>query len=211
MKGLLCHKHVVVRFAALYGLAVVLCYVAWAAGYALLPDGTLRGRTGAALLAGADAAPTVTLEFLRIAAINGAVMTLMVIVPNRLLEVGGYPLGYVPPLVWSALYGLLLGTNSFTLAMPERLAPSLAMWGRSGPYEIAAYCLAAAATHGIATARAPHLLSMSAAPITPKPDWRGRVHWAGLAAAVALLLAACWWEAYRIVRDVTGAIALDAV
>lgn len=191
------------RFAALYGTAVVLCYAAWAAAYAWLPEGILRGRTGAAILAGEDAAPTVMLEFLRIAAINTAVMLLFVIVPNRWLEVGsGYPLGYVPPLLWSVLYGLLLGSNSFTIPNPARLAPGLAAWGRSGFYEIAAYCLAAASTQGIATARAPRFWSLTATPIEPLPDWRRRVHWPALTAAWALLLGACWWEAYRIVMHV---------
>ena len=200
MRQLLCHRHVLVRFAALYGIALVLCYVAWAAAYAWLPEGILRGRLGSAILAGEDAAPTVMLEFLRIAAMNTILMLLLVILPNRWLEVGnGYPLGYVPPLLWSILYGLLLGSNSFTIPSPTRLAPGLGAWGRSGFYEIAAYCLAAASTYGIATARAPHLLSMTATPIVPRPDWRRRVHWPGLAAAWALLLASCWWEAYRIV------------
>ncbi|OUM92841.1 MAG: hypothetical protein BAA04_02275 [Firmicutes bacterium ZCTH02-B6] len=210
MTQLLRHRNVAVRFAILYALAMVICFAAWAVGYAWLPEGILRGRAVTSVLAGDTAAPTVLLEFLRIAAINVAVTVLFIILPNRMLEVGSWPLGYVPVLFWSGVYGLLLGSNSLTLALPDRLAPTLAVLGRSGPYEIASYCLAAAATCGIATARAPHLLSMRAAPIEPRPDWRSRVHWRALWLAVALLLAACWWEAYRIVHEFGAAAVLGA-
>jgi len=41
----------------------------------------------------------ILLEFVRIATINLALTLLLVVLPNRLLLVHGYPLGYLPPLL----------------------------------------------------------------------------------------------------------------
>ena len=202
MHSLLRHRRLVVRFAALYGAGLAAFIVAWTLSYHFLPEGIMRGRTGAALLAGDEAADTFLLEFVRILVINAVVAVLLVFIPNRLLIVGRLPLGYWPPLVWAVMYGVTIGTNSFSIAEAGRLAPSLTVFGRSGLYEIAAYCLLAAATHGISLSRSPNIWTMRAEPVVPRPSLRDGVHWAGLAAAAVLLAAACAWEAYRIMARV---------
>ncbi len=200
MQRLLRHPSVWVRFLALYGLGLGFFILGWVVSYYALPEGILKGRTGAALLAGEGASPTVLAEFLRIAGLNLAILFLFVLLPNRMVRVGDYPLGYFPPLVWSLLYAVTLGTNSFTIPMPERLAPSLSVLGRSGLYEIAAYCLAAVSTHEIAVSRSPSIFSFHTEPVRPKPDWAKGIHRRGLGTALLFLLAACAWEAYRIVK-----------
>lgn len=79
------------------------------------------------------------------------------------------------------------------------MAPSPAVLGRSGPYEIAAYCLLAASTYAISMARSPTFFSFTAEPVHPKPSLRESVDRRGVAAAVLPLLAANAWEAYAIV------------
>jgi hypothetical protein len=64
---------------------------------------------------------------------------------NLLLIPSGF--GYLVPLAWYIYYGLLLGTNSFGIAMPERIAPSLVIFERAGPFELTAYPLSAAASY----------------------------------------------------------------
>lgn len=186
------------RFLSLTGIGLALFWLSWAVGFHFLPEGVLRGRSGTSVLAGSSAAASFAAEFARIAALNLAVAGLFVAGANRLLSVRGYPLGYLPPLLWSVHYGLVLGTNSFTIPMAAPMAPSLAVFGRSGLYEIAAFCLVAASTHAISIARSPAFFSFTSEPVHPRPRLRESVDRRGLIAAVLLLLAANAWEAYRI-------------
>lgn len=201
MRRYLLHERLIVRFATLLGLGLIAFFVSWSLSHALLPEAALRGKSGAAVLAGDTAADSVLVEFVRIAALNLAAVTLFVGLPNRLLHVNGYPLGYLPPLLWFVHYGALLGSNSFAIPMPERLAPSLEVFSRSGVYEIAAYCLVAASTHAIAVARSPRLFSFRSEPVEPRPPFLEKIDKGGLAVALLLLLAASLWEAFRILAD----------
>lgn len=205
MKRLLCHENLLMRFLSLYGMSLGLFLVAWLFGYHVLPEGVLRGRTGAAILAGSEAADTVLWEFLRIAAINVTVAILFVVIPNRVLAIRGIPLGYVPPIIWSILYGVTLGTNSFSIPLPERMAPTWGVLARSGLYEIAAYCLLAAATYATSVARSDSLLGLGSEQVQPRPGFVEKTHWVGVAASVLLLLAANAWEAFGIV-DAVGSM-----
>ena len=198
MKRLLCHEAWPVRSLSLLGLITVLFVVTWTLSYYLLPEGILRGRSGAAVLAGEEAASSFALEFLRIAAIN-LVMMGVVIFANRLLRVYGYPLGYLLPVIWSMTYAVTLGTNSFSIPLPEPMAPSLQVLGRSGPYEIAAYVLAATATYGVSANRFRRLIPPDSEPIEPTPLFVKNVDWVGLGLGVALLITANAYEAYMIV------------
>ena len=58
MKSLLLHNRLIVRFLALFALVAVLFLLSWTVSYSFLPEGVLRGRTGAAILAGETAAPS---------------------------------------------------------------------------------------------------------------------------------------------------------
>jgi hypothetical protein len=198
VKRLLRHETWYVRSLSLLGLAIALFVLAWTLSYYLLPEGVLRGRSGSALLTGDEAAPSFALEFLPIIAINLAMMG-AVIFANRLLRVHGYPLGYLPPVIWSMSYAVTLGTNSFSIPLPEPMAPSFQVLGRSGPYEIAAYVLAATATYGVSANRFRRLVPPDSEPIKPTPEFAKNVDWVGLGLGVALLIAANAYEAYMIV------------
>jgi hypothetical protein len=201
MKHLLLHRTLLIRFFSLYSLASVLFLVMWALAYFLLPEGVLRGRTGAQLLAGSQAADSFLAEWLRIAAINLAVGTVFVVGPN-FVRSHGYPMGYATPLAWAIIYAVYLGTNSFTFPLPEgKMPPSLAVLGRSGPYEIAAYILAAVATYSLPKyeikGRWPRERIESISPAGRLALTEER--WLGLVVAVIVLLVASAWEAYQIV------------
>jgi len=199
MKRLLCHERLYVRFLALFGLGVVLFTLAWTLSYYFLPEGVLRGRTGSAMLAGDEAAGSFLAEWLRIVALNLAAGSLIV-VANRIYRYKGFPLGYLIPLVWLTLYAICLGTNSFSIPLPERMAPSLAVFGRSGLYELAALTLVAVATYSINLYEVTRFIPPTYEPITPTPKLALTVEqWVGLALAIAVLLTANAREAYMIV------------
>jgi hypothetical protein len=91
------------------GVATLLFF--WILSYYLLPEAILRGRTGAAVLAGDEAADTFLAEFARIALLN-LFMLMIIVIANRTLKVNEYPLGYFPPLFLSAIYAITLGMSS---------------------------------------------------------------------------------------------------
>ena len=199
MKQLLCHERLYVRSLALFGLGVVLFTLTWTLSYYFLPEGVLRGRTGSAILAGDEAAGSFIAEYLRIVALNLMAGSLIVL-SNRIYRYKGYPLGYIIPLAWLTNYAVCLGTNSFSIPLPERLAPSLAVLGRTGLYEIAAYALVAVATYSINLYKVTRLIPPTYEPVTPKPKFSLTLEqWVGLGLAIAVLLAANAREAYMIV------------
>lgn len=199
MKQLLCHERLYVRFLALFGLGVVLFTLAWTLSYFFLPEGVLRGRTGSAILAGDEAAGSFSAEWLRIVALNLMAGSLIVLA-NRIYRFRGYPLGYIIPLAWLTTYAVCLGTNSFSIPLPERMAPSLAVLGRTGLYEIAAFTLVAVATYSINLYKVTRFIPPTYEPIIPKPKFSLTLEqWIGLGLAIAVLLAANAREAYMIV------------
>lgn len=200
MKSLLVHDRLIVRFSALLALVTTLFLLTWTISYAFLPEGILRGRTGAAVLAGDTAAASFWVEWLRIFALNVSICLLVVVTPNLIR--GGVPLGYYTASVQAIMYAITLGTNSFTLPLPDGpLAPTLAVLTRSGPYEIIAYLLAATATLSIARwtlrGRWPRQTLERWGPIAGQR--MGQAEWVGLALAGILLLAANAWEALQII------------
>jgi len=200
-KRYLLHERILVRFAALFGMAVVLFVSAWTLSYLFLPEGILRGRSAGAVLAGDDlAAGSVLVEWLRIFTINLGVMLLCIVAPNLLRTEHGYPLGYTTVIILCILYAITLGTDSFTLSQGGKVPPSLAVLGRSGVYEIAAYILATTATYSIARYRLKgHWPRQSIEAIVSDHPFRlGREQWIGFVLAIVILLASNAWEAYRI-------------
>jgi len=191
------HESLLIRFLALLGLGSVIFLVFWILSYYLLPEGVLRGRTAAAALAGEQAASSLFREFLRIVLLNTFMMA-VVILANRILIINGFPLGYFPPLVLSAMYAVTLGTNSFSMPLPARMAPSLGVFLRSGPYEIISYLLMAAATYALPTYRFLNLIPPDSEPIQPAPVFRKNVSWLGFTMALLIMIGANFWEALQI-------------
>ncbi len=207
MHALLTHRSVWVRFAALWGLAAAVCLVAWSLGYALLPEGVLRGRIPTqALAGGADSLRTPLAEWARIFGLNLLLATVSIAGVGLILDERGRPLSYVVVMGWAGLYGLLLGTDSFSLPLAGgATAPSLAVLTRSGPYELSAYALLAAALRGTARFRIIGRwwgLRQSMEPVRPKG--LTRQEWLAVAAALLLLAWSNAREAYRVVTSAVG-------
>jgi hypothetical protein len=188
-----------VRFISLFMLTMLIFLMCWVIGYYALPEGILRGKFASAALVGDRAADTFLAEFTRIVLVN-VVMLMPIVAGNRVFKHKEIPLGYVIPLAWGAIYALIIGTNSTSIAMPERLTPSLMIFTRSGLYEIGAFVLAAAATSGISAYRVIRFVPPESEKITPAPMLLKVIHWPALMIAIMLLLAANAWEAYQIVQ-----------
>ncbi len=198
MKSLLIHERLHVRFMALFGIGAGLFLLTWTLSYWVLPEEILRGRTGSALLAGDDAARSFLAEWLRIIALNLIAVSLIVLA-NRIFRYRGLPLGYIIPLAWFTLYAICLGTNSFSIPMPERMAPSLAVFGRTGPSEMAAFALVASATYSINLYEVTRFIPPASTPILPRPTLTLTTEqWFGLGLGIAILVAANAREAYMI-------------
>lgn len=199
MKKYLTSTSVWVRFLSLFMLMTLIFLMCWVIGYYALPEGILRGKFASAALVGDRAADTFLAEFTRIAVVN-VVMLLPIVAGNWVFKHKEIPLGYVIPLAWGAIYALIIGTNSTSIAMPERLAPSLMILTRTGLYEFSAFILAAAATSGISAYRVIRFVPPQSEKIIPTPRIFDAIHRPALMIAIMLLLAANAWEAYQIVQ-----------
>ncbi|MBP2019300.1 hypothetical protein J2Z79_002727 [Symbiobacterium terraclitae] len=158
---------------------------AWWAGYLWLPEGALRGSSGASVLP-IDHLPPVP-RTLAVIAWNLLWMLLFAAAAN-LVQVRRWPLGLTAVLAMWVIYGLLLGTNSFAVPLPERPSPSVALvLQRSGFMELAAYLITAIATAPIARLRQAGWLSGRTERIIPEPLSAG--HRLLLALAVLLVVA----------------------
>lgn len=175
----------VLTFAALLAAAQALFWAAWWFGYRFLPEGALRGRTGAAALPLENLDPL--WRALAVLAWNAFAACVFVAGAN-LLRVRQLPLGFVPPLAYWAMYGLILGTNSFAVPMAERPTPSPALFfQRSGVLELTAYLVVAAATAGRARWRQEGWLGGPVKRLEPRPPQP--VERVMLALAAVLLIA----------------------
>lgn len=140
---------------------------AWWAGYLWLPEGALRGSSGASMLP-IDHLPPVS-RTLAVIAWNLLWMLLFAAGAN-LMQVRRWPLGLTAVLAMWLIYGLVLGTNSFAVPLPARPSPSLALvLQRSGFLELSAYLLTALATAPIARWRQDGWLSGRMERIAPAP------------------------------------------
>ncbi len=179
-------------------IGAILFTLVWYLSYHFLPEGLLRGKTGAAIIVESDAAPTMFEEWGKIVLYNlGALLVIVLL--NLIRYLDRFPLGYVTPLGLIALYAVFLGTNSFSMPMAEPMAPSLAIIGRGGPYEMIAYMLVAVATYNqsrFALTEDMHSLK-DIHRIDPVPRL-SLEQWAGIGLAIALILLAGWREAAMI-------------
>jgi hypothetical protein len=183
---------IIVRFISLFVIGAILFTGVWYLSYHFLPEGILQGKTGSAIIIGSDAAPTMLEEWGTIVMYNLGALFLVFIV-NLIRYRDRFPLGYITPLGMIALYAIFLGTNSFSIPMVERMAPTLAVFDRGGPYEMMAFMLMAVATYNqsrIALTEEMHRIS-------PVPQL-SLEQWVGIGVAIALILFAGWREAAMI-------------
>lgn len=186
MKRFIIHNNVLVRFSGLYFLGLGLFLAAWFLGFYLFPEGSMRGTSLASKLAGSDIGLSVGKELSRILLVN-LLMGSVIILFNLSFRINNIPLGYLIPPIWFLLYGLILGSNSFTFAMDGKMAPSLAVLGRSGLYELAAYTLIAVSTYNISRFEIKSLFVTNPEKIN-KPIVFGPQQVAGLGIALMVLI-----------------------
>ncbi len=199
---LLLSRSLGIRFATLFGLGVATFIVCQSLAYWWLPEDLLRGSTIGALAAGDEAADGFGVEWARIAAYNLVILLLFYVAANLLRLSNGVPLGYNTVIVMQAFFGVLTGTNSFTIKFEEgKIAPSFYWLVTPGFYELAAYALAAAATYEISRWQDVKIEGRTKA-VRFQPSeggWRNPQLRMGLAVAVAALIGAGAWEASNIV------------
>ena len=92
-----------------------------------------------------ESSNTLLAEWGKIVGYNLRAVCLLVLV-NLILWFDLFPLGYVTVFGNLTLYSIFIGTNSFAISIPERMAPSFAIFARFGPYEMIGFLLVAAAT-----------------------------------------------------------------
>ena len=186
------NDRIIVRFISFLVIGAILFTAVWYLSYHFLPEGILQGKTGSAIIVGSDVAPTLLEEWGKIVLYNLGVLVLIVII-NLIRYLDRIPLGYITPLGLIALYAIFLGTNSFSIPMAERMAPSLAVLGRGGPYEMMAFILIAVATYN----QSRFALTNNSYRISPVPRMLLE-QWIGVGLAIALIILAGWREAAMI-------------
>lgn len=143
----LTHRSPFGRTLAAIAVAAVLWMSAWTLSYFLLSEGVLRTLMAARvpddiLKAGPSLAVTI-FEW-------NLVFGVGAIVVGSLFAIGPVSLGYFAPWWWALGYGVALGTNSFVVTVPGKIAPNLSiLWQHIGAPEILAYLLVAAALANI--------------------------------------------------------------
>lgn len=195
----LAHPNIWVRCASLLAFELAVLLVTWTIGYYLLPEAAFRSAAQTQLEAKnlGDVATTVLQEWRGIWLHNMIPLVLIALV-NLALRVGGMPLGYSLSLFQILGYGLFLGTNSFLIPYPQRLAPTLAIMRRAGPYEMVALALVAAATArwSLFEMRDAQQTELHRVPGAPGIKW---MEVAVALLGVILLAGAAWIEASMIV------------
>lgn len=175
-------------------VGVACMYLAWTLGFFLLPEGLLRGRTGAGIFS--NLLPAGASVFLLALTWNAAVA--FVVMPAvSLLAIGRLSLGYVLAAGHFALYGLFLGTNSFGNPRPDPLLPSLEVFTSTGPWEIGAYMLVAAALARRHRFRQKSWLGGGTTRISRKGERLAASSWVALAAAAVVIVVTAWVEHRR--------------
>ena len=190
---------IIVRFISLFVIGAILFTAVWYLSYHLLPEGILQGKTGSAIIVGSDAAPTMLEEWGTIVMYNLGALLLVALV-NLIRYLDRIPLGYITPLGMITMYAVFLGTNSFSIPMAEPMAPTLAVLGRGGPYEMTAFILMAVATYNqsrIALTKEEMHSLKDIHRIDPVPRM-SLEQWAGVGLAIAMILLAGWREATMI-------------
>lgn len=123
---LLLSRRLSVRCASLLSLGIATFVLFQTIAYWWLPEGLLRGRSGGALATGDEAAHSFGAEWARIAAFNMAILLLFYMATNLLRFSNGVPLGYFAVIMMQGYFGVIAGTNSFSLPFEEgKIAPSL--------------------------------------------------------------------------------------
>ena len=144
----LSHPNALVRFGSLIAVGTVIFLLAWCIGYYLLPEGTFHSGADAHMARAQLTGQAISVfeEWTRIFGAN-LLVALIILLGSFLIKVNGLSFGYFAFFYNVIGYGLFIGTNSFAIPYPERLAPSFEILSRGGPYEMLALALLAVASY----------------------------------------------------------------
>lgn len=128
-------------------IAFALWLSAWTLSYLALGEGVLRQAMSARVADGLlSSGPSLAVTIFSWNLVFGV----GAIVVGSFFAIGRVSLGYFAPWWWALGYGVALGTNSFVITVPGKLAPRLdILWQHIGAREILAYLLVAAALANI--------------------------------------------------------------
>ena len=185
------------RIVSGLALGLVCMYLAWAIGYFLLPEGVLRGKTGAGFVS--DVLPE-NVGVLLLALIWNSVIAFVVVPLLSLLAIRRLSLAYLLAFGNFMLFGIFLGTNSFSNPRPEALPPNLAVFLATGPWEIGAYMLVAAVLANHYRFRQEHWLVGKMTRITRRNMKMSLAQWLTLLAAVIVIIVTALIEDQRAVK-----------
>jgi hypothetical protein len=186
------------REMASLGTGFALLFVSWTVAYLLLPEGLLRGRTGASVAVRGMSDRSLWLLLAQILAWNGVVAFVLTFLASR-VAVGRFSLAYLVGFGNAVLFGLYLGTNSMQYRHASVPAPSLSIFLGPGAWEIAAYLTVGAALARIYRTRQSSFWRFEGRGVE-SPGTLGAADWALLALGAVLLVAMAWFEAHRILR-----------
>lgn len=198
---MLTNDTLLIRLGSLMSVGCALFILAWLVGYILLPEGAFSAGAQAHMTRGSlgSASQSVVEEWTKILRANLIPISL-IIFGSMLIKVNGIPLGYLVALYNLTLYGLFVGTNSFAIPYAERMAPSFAILGRSGPYEMAALVLLAAAAFPWSFFEVKRLFQTAPERVMPGPKFR-LAELMAVILGVGLMMAANWVEASMILQQ----------
>lgn len=143
----LINSNTVIRFTALWLFCLFIFFVSWSFGYYFLPNRILAnilpsGRVGL----GSD---NLWLVFAHIFFYN-LIFAGGIMVFANLFRIGQLPLGYIPIVAQWTGFGFFFGTNSFSIPLHGRVAPSLKIFLASpGALELTALTLLVSSTAGL--------------------------------------------------------------
>ncbi len=179
-------------------IALVLWLGAWTVSYLAISEGVLRALMSARIPGDVmTAGPSLAITIFSWNLVFGV----GAIVIGSLFAFGPLSLGYFAPWWWALGYGVALGTNSFVLTVPGKLAPRIdILWQHIGAREILAYLLVAAALANIHMWRPQRWHATKLSRVRALADIRLRVpELACLAGAIALLLWSASVEAAGVI------------
>ncbi len=143
----LTHRSPAPRAVAAVSIAVALWLGAWSISYLLVGEGALRAvmtaRIPDEVLSSGPSLATTIFGWNLLFGVGAVVV-------GSLFAFGRLSLGYFAPWWWALGYGAALGTNSFVLTVPGKIAPRIdILWQHIGAREILAYILVAVALSNV--------------------------------------------------------------
>jgi hypothetical protein len=194
------HENLIIRFTSLLTVGIILFLIAWLLGYYCLPEGVFRAGAEAQMSRSALSSSSTSLleEWFKIFRAN-MLPVVFILMGSMLIKVNGISFGYFVALYNITVYGIFVGTNSFAIPHPVRMGPSLDILGRSGPYEMTALILLAAATFFWPRFEVKRIFQTNPERVHPGPhfSWMDVV---GIALGVGILMTSNWIEAKMIMN-----------